>query len=49
MSWQHTIEQALQQQHARQGWRMRTVHAAADGLPYLLINGQNQLNFAGND
>ena len=49
MSWQHTIEQALQQQHARQGWRMRTVHAAADRLPYLLINGQNQLNFAGND
>ena len=49
MSWQHTIEQALQQQKARQGWRARTVHAAADRLPYLLINGQNQLNFAGND
>lgn len=49
MNWQPHLQAALEAQHGKQAYRRRTARLADTPLPYISVNGQSYLNFAGND
>ncbi|AJI94966.1 8-amino-7-oxononanoate synthase [Yersinia ruckeri] len=48
MSWQHKIEQGLQQRHEQSTYRRRQIHQGSTGR-ILQVNNRQYLNFSGND
>ncbi|AKA39679.1 8-amino-7-oxononanoate synthase [Yersinia ruckeri] len=48
MSWQHKIEQGLQQRHEQSTYRRRQIHQGSTGR-FLQVNNRQYLNFSGND